>query len=149
LRAWGQAGNEHWFSGTARIMAMCPMTETREYTSTRGMPPALPKGVETLSVAALDAMSFGIAVLDDSGLVYANQAMMRISAENDGLNLSAAGLVLADQDEQAHYLKVMGRVLQAVARDSAPDTVVISASRPSGKNPMASSSIHRCAPPTS
>jgi len=118
-----------------RCVVLWAMTDTREYAPTRAAPAVIPKGVETLSVAALDAMSFGIAVIDDTGLVYANQAMMRIAAENDGLLLSPGGLILANQEEHAHYLKIIARALQAESRDQIHDTVVISASRPSGKKP--------------
>ncbi len=91
---------------------------------------------QRISTAALDALSFGILVLDETGRVsFANGRIQAMAAEQDGLRLSAAGLTLAEPTENAAYQRTVEKFRRRNFFDGAPMRTALPASRPSGKRP--------------
>lgn len=88
---------------------------------------------ERLSGAALDALSFGVMILDELGQVsFANSAMSAIAATRDGLRFNSAGLTLSNAEED----KVFRRLVENTRRRTflgSPSRTALSATRPSGR----------------
>lgn len=93
---------------------------------------------QQVSVAALEALSFGVAVLDGAGRVsFANRRMLQIAADDDGVQLSSHGLALARADEDAAYQRTVERLRRQRYFEAAPRRIALPVSRPSGKRPYA------------
>ncbi len=92
---------------------------------------------QRVSTAALDALSFGIAILDEQGRVsFANQRIRAMAAEQDGLSLNGNGLSLADRAENAAHQRSVGQLRRRIFfNGAAPARTALLASRPSGKRP--------------
>lgn len=91
-----------------------------------------------VSVAALEALSFGVIVLDEGGRVaFANARMHAIAADDDGVQLSSHGLTLAQADEDAAYRRTVEQLRGRRYFEAAARRTALPASRPSGKRPYA------------
>ncbi len=91
---------------------------------------------QQVSTAALDALSFGIAILDEQGRVsFANQRLRAMAAERDGLTLAGDGLALEQSGENASYQRAVGMLRRRNFFGNAPTRTALLASRPSGRRP--------------
>jgi len=116
-------------SGDMRALALFEPHLRRSITLAR-------KFGERPSILALDAMPFGVVILDEFGCVsFSNTAMAKIVAEGDGMRLTRHGLHLAAPDEDAAYRRLIERIRRRSLFEEIPARTALAASRPSGKRP--------------
>lgn len=92
---------------------------------------------ERFSSLALDALPFGIVVVDEKNQVaFVNSAAARIAAAGDGVKIASGALTLWRDEDDAALGRVVHQYRKGLYADIAKERKRLIASRPSGRRPF-------------